>query len=193
MYVHEHLRYAESLSAHGTSRRASCGRCARRSRWTIRRSCRRATCVKPTVTTAARTSLFAKPLRSGRALRRGDRGRPAAQGRLARVLERPGHLRRARGVAPARASCRVRPAHPRSGARALPGRSASVTAVSRTSRDVCLPRRRARFRSRSVTVNGQALQFDREENPYRQGGAVMPLERFMGLLGPDGNRVEVEI
>ena len=49
------------------------------------------------------------------------------------------------------------------------------------------------FGPRAVTVNGQALPFEREDNRYRNGGAVIPLEHFMTLLSADGNRVEVEI
>jgi cellobiose phosphorylase len=49
------------------------------------------------------------------------------------------------------------------------------------------------FGPRSITVDGQAVPFDREDNRYRQGGAVIQLERFMALLGADGKRVEIEI
>lgn len=49
------------------------------------------------------------------------------------------------------------------------------------------------FGPRSITVNSQMLPFEREDNRYRQGGAVIQLERFLALLNADGNRVEVEI
>jgi cellobiose phosphorylase len=49
------------------------------------------------------------------------------------------------------------------------------------------------FAPRAISVNGRAAPFDYEDNPYRPGGAVMPLERFMSMLDADDNRVEIEI
>ena len=49
------------------------------------------------------------------------------------------------------------------------------------------------FGPHAITVNGKAAQFDREPNPYRRGGAVMPLERFLALLDADENMVEVAL
>ena len=49
------------------------------------------------------------------------------------------------------------------------------------------------FGPRALTVNGKAVAFDREDNRYRQGGAVVPLERFVELLDAQDNRVELEI
>jgi len=37
----------------------------------------------------------------------------------------------------------------------------------------------------------QGSRFDRKDNPYRQGGAVIRLERFMTMLDEDDNRVEI--
>jgi cellobiose phosphorylase len=49
------------------------------------------------------------------------------------------------------------------------------------------------FSPRAISVNGKAAPFDHEENPYRAGGAVMPLEHFMALLEADANRVEIQL
>lgn len=49
------------------------------------------------------------------------------------------------------------------------------------------------FGPRAITVNGVAAQVDREHNPYRQGGATLPLAQFMTMLGADENRVEIEL
>jgi cellobiose phosphorylase len=47
------------------------------------------------------------------------------------------------------------------------------------------------FAPRAVTVNGEALAFSREDNRYRLGGAVIPLDRFVALLSGATNVVEV--
>ncbi|MDB4977077.1 MAG: hypothetical protein JWN48_5418 [Myxococcaceae bacterium] len=49
------------------------------------------------------------------------------------------------------------------------------------------------FGPSSLVVNGQAVPFEREDNRYRKGGAVLALEGFMALLGADDNRVELHI
>lgn len=49
------------------------------------------------------------------------------------------------------------------------------------------------FGPHAVSINGKAAVFDRENNPYRQGGAVIPLERFIAMLDTDRNRVEIEV
>jgi 1,2-beta-oligoglucan phosphorylase len=49
------------------------------------------------------------------------------------------------------------------------------------------------FGPRAVSVNGNAMPFDTEHNPYRPGGAVLSLEGFMGMLGAADNRVEIRI
>lgn len=49
------------------------------------------------------------------------------------------------------------------------------------------------FGPRAISVNGKAAEFDYEEDRYRAGGAVMPLERFMAMLGADDNRVEIQV
>jgi len=49
------------------------------------------------------------------------------------------------------------------------------------------------FGPRVISVNGKPAPFDYEDNTYRQGGAVMPLERFTALLEAGDNRVEIEV
>jgi cellobiose phosphorylase len=49
------------------------------------------------------------------------------------------------------------------------------------------------FGPRAISVNGKATPFDSENNTYRRGGAVLPLERFMALLGAADNRVEIQL
>jgi 1,2-beta-oligoglucan phosphorylase len=49
------------------------------------------------------------------------------------------------------------------------------------------------FAPRAVSVNGKAASFDSENNAYRRGGAVMPLERFMAMLDAADNRVEIQL
>jgi cellobiose phosphorylase len=49
------------------------------------------------------------------------------------------------------------------------------------------------FGVHAISINGNAAAFDREDNPYRQGGAVMPLERFVALLDGSENRVEIRL
>jgi cellobiose phosphorylase len=49
------------------------------------------------------------------------------------------------------------------------------------------------FGPHAVSINGKAAAFDREDNRYREGGAVIPLERFIAMLDADDNRVEIEV
>jgi cellobiose phosphorylase len=45
----------------------------------------------------------------------------------------------------------------------------------------------------ALTINGQAVPFEREPNPYRQGGAVVSLDGFLALLDGNENLVELVI
>jgi cellobiose phosphorylase len=47
------------------------------------------------------------------------------------------------------------------------------------------------FGPRAISVNGKPTPFDIETNTYRRGGAVLPLEGFMALLEAGDNRVEI--
>ncbi|MEY4508148.1 MAG: hypothetical protein RLZZ450_270 [Pseudomonadota bacterium] len=49
------------------------------------------------------------------------------------------------------------------------------------------------FGPQSITVNGEAVAFEREDNRYRQGGALIALSRFVALLSASENLVEVII
>lgn len=49
------------------------------------------------------------------------------------------------------------------------------------------------FGPSAITINGKPLAFDREHNPYRQGGAVLPLERFTAMLETGENAVEITV
>jgi cellobiose phosphorylase len=49
------------------------------------------------------------------------------------------------------------------------------------------------FGPSSISINGKAVELDAEDNAYRPGGAVIPLERFMALLDTDDNRVEIQV
>jgi cellobiose phosphorylase len=47
------------------------------------------------------------------------------------------------------------------------------------------------FAPRSISVNGKAIKFRREENKYRDGGAVILREEMEGLLGEKENSIEI--
>jgi len=49
------------------------------------------------------------------------------------------------------------------------------------------------FGPRAVSVNGNAVAFEPENNAYRRGGAVLPLERFLAMLDAADNRVEIQL
>ena len=49
------------------------------------------------------------------------------------------------------------------------------------------------FAPRTITINGRPTTFEREQNPYREGGAVIPLAHFTSLLDADNNSIEIEL
>jgi cellobiose phosphorylase len=49
------------------------------------------------------------------------------------------------------------------------------------------------FGPSAITINGKPAAIDREANPYRQGAALIPLKGFLALLDARANRVEVTI
>jgi 1,2-beta-oligoglucan phosphorylase len=49
------------------------------------------------------------------------------------------------------------------------------------------------FGPRALSVNGKPADFEREKNSYREGGAVIPLARFVAMLDRDENSVEIDI
>ncbi|HEY6880981.1 MAG TPA: hypothetical protein VI299_23310, partial [Polyangiales bacterium] len=49
------------------------------------------------------------------------------------------------------------------------------------------------FGPQALTINGAPLEFGREAHPYRVGGAVLPLERFLTLLDAEQNVLEIVV
>ncbi len=47
------------------------------------------------------------------------------------------------------------------------------------------------FGPREVKINGKAVKFQREENKYRKGGAVIPKDLFKSMLNKENNVVEI--
>jgi len=46
---------------------------------------------------------------------------------------------------------------------------------------------------KAISMNGKAVEFTFEENPYRQGGAVIPADRFLAMLDRQDNVVEIQL
>jgi cellobiose phosphorylase len=51
----------------------------------------------------------------------------------------------------------------------------------------------AGFGPRAISINGKPAKFDREANPYRDGGAVLSLQDFVSMLDADENTVELDV
>jgi 1,2-beta-oligoglucan phosphorylase len=49
------------------------------------------------------------------------------------------------------------------------------------------------FSPKSVKINGKDILFDLEENKYRQGGAVIPVKMLERILGRDSNIIEIQL
>ncbi len=49
------------------------------------------------------------------------------------------------------------------------------------------------FHPKSVSVNGKAVKFTVEDNKYREGGAVIPTNQFLALLDRQDNIVEINL
>jgi cellobiose phosphorylase len=49
------------------------------------------------------------------------------------------------------------------------------------------------FNPKAVSINGKALTFGYEGNPYRAGGAVISTEQFLAMLDRQKNTVEVRL
>jgi cellobiose phosphorylase len=49
------------------------------------------------------------------------------------------------------------------------------------------------FSPNAVSINGKSIQFKYEENKYRKGGAVIPTEQFLAMLDRQDNIVEVRL
>ncbi len=49
------------------------------------------------------------------------------------------------------------------------------------------------FGPKAISVNGKAVTYTQEENKYRKGGAVMPSGQFLGLLNQKDNIVDISM
>ncbi len=47
------------------------------------------------------------------------------------------------------------------------------------------------FSPKKITINGQSVKFNIEDNKYRKGGAIIPMDLFLRLLDQKENRVEI--
>ncbi|MDD5695921.1 MAG: amylo-alpha-1,6-glucosidase [Bacteroidales bacterium] len=53
--------------------------------------------------------------------------------------------------------------------------------------------RNGKFSPTSISINGESIPFTLEENKYRLGGAVIPRDRFMGMLDPGTNVIHIRL
>ena len=49
------------------------------------------------------------------------------------------------------------------------------------------------FGPKAIAINGIPITFTREENKYRQGGAVIPTDRFFAGMSRQDNRIEIQL
>jgi cellobiose phosphorylase len=49
------------------------------------------------------------------------------------------------------------------------------------------------FSPKVISVNGKAIEFTFENNKYRKGGAVIPIDQFIALLNRQENIVEIQL
>ncbi|TSA54733.1 MAG: hypothetical protein D4R38_01850 [Dehalococcoidia bacterium] len=49
------------------------------------------------------------------------------------------------------------------------------------------------FGPKSISINGKPVKFTYEHNPYRQGGAVIPTDQFLVLLNQQDNTIEIQL
>ncbi len=49
------------------------------------------------------------------------------------------------------------------------------------------------FGPKAITINEKPVEFICEENKYRQGGAIIPADRFLARLNQTDNRIEVQL
>ena len=53
--------------------------------------------------------------------------------------------------------------------------------------------REGNFGPKTVSINGNPVRFTEEENKYRKGGAVIPLDLFSSMLNQQENTLEIGI
>ena len=46
---------------------------------------------------------------------------------------------------------------------------------------------------KAISMNSKAIEFTVEDNPYRRGGAVIPADRFLAMLDQQDNVVEIQL
>jgi hypothetical protein len=49
------------------------------------------------------------------------------------------------------------------------------------------------FSPKGIKINGEDVLFTYEENPYRNGGAVISVNQLLGLLNEIQNQIEIEL
>jgi cellobiose phosphorylase len=49
------------------------------------------------------------------------------------------------------------------------------------------------FSPKTIAINGNIITFTYQENKYRKGGAVIPVEQFLALLNQTENSVEINL
>jgi hypothetical protein len=49
------------------------------------------------------------------------------------------------------------------------------------------------FSPKAISINGNPLPFINQENKYRLGGAVIPVDQFLGFLNQKENVVEITL
>ena len=49
------------------------------------------------------------------------------------------------------------------------------------------------FAPKAISINGKSIKFTYEDNKYRQGGAVIPKDQFLAMLNKQDNTVEIQL
>jgi hypothetical protein len=49
------------------------------------------------------------------------------------------------------------------------------------------------YSPKAIAIDGKALQFTHEDNKYRLGGAVIPINHFLAKLGRQSSIVEIRL
>ena len=49
------------------------------------------------------------------------------------------------------------------------------------------------FTPKAISINGKPVRFTYEDNKYRQGGAVIPVNQFTAMLDKQENIIEIQM
>jgi cellobiose phosphorylase len=49
------------------------------------------------------------------------------------------------------------------------------------------------FGPKAISINGKPIKFTYEDNKYRQGGAVIPTDQFLAMLNQQDNTIEIQL